>query len=384
VFDDGVGFLYEIRGGGFARADGPDRFVGENQTIVGGVYAFQLVDQVAADRLVAGFAYFQRLPDTVEDGEALLFEPGEFFCDELLGLAQDVPALAVAYEHRLDTELSQLLQADLAGEGAFDRRVGVLGPDADGASGLETVQGRGGREEEDLLGVDSRLDLARLEAIIRARVTEELLEAGVSLPDPGAVTISPGVVVGQDTIIYPGSYLLGATQVGEACRIGPNAYLADSQLDDGVLVWCSVLEGAQVGREATVGPFAHLRPGSRVGARARVGNFVELKNASLGEEAKAAHLSYIGDARVGDRANIGAGTITCNYDGVKKHPTEIGPGAFIGSNSALVAPVKIGEGAYVGAGSVITEDVPPYALALGRARQVIKPDWAKNRREARK
>jgi len=132
---------------------------------------------------------------------------------------------------------------------------------------------------------------------------------------------------------------------------------------------------------AKIGPFAHLRPGAHIGARARIGNFVEVKAAQLGEGVKAAHLAYIGDAEVGAHANIGAGAITCNYDGLRKHRTQIGPGAFIGSNAALVAPVRIGEGAYVGAGSVITEDVPPYALALGRSPQVVKPDWARRRKK---
>ncbi len=255
---------------------------------------------------------------------------------------------------------------DLAGELAFRGAVGaLLWPRAD-----------------DLLGVDSRRDLASLESLLRDRTAARLLEAGVSLPDPAAVYISPRVEVGKDTIIYPGTHLLGDTEIGEGCRIGPSSYLIDSRVESGASVWFSVLEGAWVEQGASVGPFAHLRPGSRVGTGARVGNFVELKNARLGAGAKAAHLSYIGDAEVGERANIGAGTITCNYDGVRKRRTEIGPGAFIGSNSALVAPVRIGEGAYVGAGSVITEDVPPYALALGRARQVVKPDWARKRREA--
>ncbi|MBC7098458.1 bifunctional UDP-N-acetylglucosamine diphosphorylase/glucosamine-1-phosphate N-acetyltransferase GlmU, partial [Candidatus Bipolaricaulota bacterium] len=158
-------------------------------------------------------------------------------------------------------------------------------------------------------------------------------------------------------------------------------YLIDSRIEEGARVWYSVLEGAYVEKGARIGPFAHLRPGAHIGAGARVGNFVEVKAARLGEGVKAGHLAYIGDAEVGAGANIGAGAITCNYDGVRKHRTEIGPGAFIGSNAALVAPVRIGEGAYVGAGSVITQDVPPYALALGRSRQVIKPDWVKGRRK---
>ena len=238
-------------------------------------------------------------------------------------------------------------------------------------------------QAEDLLGVDDRADLARLEGILRDRITTRLLREGVSIPDPGAVYLSPDVEVGPDTVLQPGTHLLGRTAVGEGCRIGPGAWLIDSRVGDGARVWFSVLAGALVGEGAQVGPYAHLRPGARVGARARVGNFVEVKNARLGEGVKAGHLAYIGDAEVGPHANTRAGAITCNYDGVRKQRTEIGPGAFIGSNSALVAPVRIGEGAYIGAGSVITEDVPPHALALARAPQSIKPDWAKTRREGR-
>ncbi|HIE47966.1 TPA: UDP-N-acetylglucosamine diphosphorylase/glucosamine-1-phosphate N-acetyltransferase [Candidatus Bipolaricaulota bacterium] len=237
---------------------------------------------------------------------------------------------------------------------------------------------------EDLLGVKDRVDLARLEGVLRARITTRLMEAGVSIPDPNAVYLSPDVQVGLDTVLHPGTHLWGSTRVGEGCEIGPGAYLIDTQVEAGVKVWFSVLEGAWVEEGARIGPYAHLRPGARVGPRARVGNFVEVKNATLGEGVKAGHLAYIGDAEVGPRANIGAGTITCNYDGIRKYRTEIGPGAFIGSNAALVAPVRIGEGAYVGAGSVITADVPPYALALGRAVQTIRPEWAKKRREGGK
>lgn len=225
------------------------------------------------------------------------------------------------------------------------------------------------------------MDLARAEARLRERILHRLMREGVTVVDPAAVYISPDVEVGQDTIIHPGTHLLGRTVVGEGCEIGPGAYLIDSQVEAGARVWFSVLEGAYVEKEAKIGPFAHLRPGAHIGARARVGNFVEVKNATLGEGVKAGHLAYIGDAEVGAHANIGAGAITCNYDGVRKHRTEIGPGAFIGSNAALVAPVRIGEGAYVGAGSVITEDVPPYALALERSEQRIKPEWAKKRGE---
>ena len=237
------------------------------------------------------------------------------------------------------------------------------------------------RHPEDLLRVNDRLDLARAEGILRKRILNRLMLAGVTVVDPGAVYLSPDVEVGSDTVLYPGVHLYGGTEIGQGCAIGPDAYLIHTRVEDEVRVWYSVLEGAYVEEGAKIGPFAHLRPGAHIGARTRIGNFVEVKAARLGEGVKAGHLAYIGDAEVGAYANVGAGAITCNYDGLRKHRTQIGPGAFIGSNAALVAPVRIGEGAYVGAGSVITEDVPPYALALGRSPQVIKPDWAKGRRE---
>jgi bifunctional UDP-N-acetylglucosamine pyrophosphorylase/glucosamine-1-phosphate N-acetyltransferase len=190
------------------------------------------------------------------------------------------------------------------------------------------------------------------------------------------------VEVGADTVIEPWVQITGRTRIGEDCRIRSFSVIQDSELARAVLVrpGC-VLDQAKVGEGATLGPYAHLRPGSEIGDGAHVGNFVETKKARLGKGAKANHLTYLGDAEVGAGVNVGAGTITCNYDGVHKHMTVIEEGAFIGSDSTLVAPVRIGKGAYVGAGSCITEDVPADALALGRARQAVKEGWAKKRRE---
>lgn len=234
---------------------------------------------------------------------------------------------------------------------------------------------------EELLGINDRGELAQAEAILRARIIGDLWAGGVTVVDPATAHVSPNVEVGLDTIIHPDTHLLGRTKVGEGCEIGPGAYLLDCEVEDGARVWYSVLWGARVAPGARIGPFAHLRPGAVIGAQARVGNFVEVKAAVLGEGVRAGHLAYIGDAEVGPGANIGAGTITCNYDGRKKYRTDIGPGAFIGSNASLVAPVRIGEGAYVAAGSVITQDVPPYALAIGRSPQTVKQDWAKERKK---
>ncbi len=231
---------------------------------------------------------------------------------------------------------------------------------------------------DDLRGINDRADLAHVEGLLRHRILTAWMREGVTVVDPAAVYPSPDATVGEDTVLLPGTHLLGRTAVGKGCTVGPGAFLVDSEVEDGARVWYSVLEGAHVGPEAQVGPYAHLRPGARIGRRARVGNFVEVKQATLGEDVRAGHLAYIGDAEVGAGANIGAGAITCNFQPgrTEKFRTEIGPGAFIGTNASLVAPIHIGEGAVVGAGSVVTQDVPPYALALERAPLVVKPGWA--------
>jgi bifunctional UDP-N-acetylglucosamine pyrophosphorylase/glucosamine-1-phosphate N-acetyltransferase len=198
---------------------------------------------------------------------------------------------------------------------------------------------------------------------------------------PETVLIDPEVTVGPDTVIEPGTQLLGKTRVGARCQIRTGTILHDVRVDDGAIVGPhSNIDSSRVGPNAQVGPFSRLRPGADIRAGARVGNFVEVKKSVIHEGAKAQHLSYLGDATVGPGSNIGAGTITCNYDGAAKHETKIGKGVFIGSDTALVAPVRIGDGAYVAAGSVITENVPPDALAIARGRQVNKPGWAKARR----
>ena len=210
---------------------------------------------------------------------------------------------------------------------------------------------------------------------------EELAAAGVRVEDPGSTLVGPDVVVEAGAVLRPFTILEGRTVVGAGAVVGPFVRLVDGAVGQGaqILDHCLLRESV-VEAGASVGPFAHLRPQSRVGERAKVGNFVELKKTHLGAGSKAQHLSYLGDATVGPDVNIGAGTITCNYDGVRKSPTLIEAGAFVGSDTTLVAPVTVGEGAYVGAGSTITEDVPKDALALGRARQVTKPGWAARRR----
>ena len=226
------------------------------------------------------------------------------------------------------------------------------------------------------------LDGPRREREVRALA---LLAAGVRVEDPGTTFLGPLVVVEPGATLRPFVFLEGKTVVRAGAIIGPFVRLVDTEIGPGaqVLDHCLLRESV-VEAEASVGPFTHLRPECRVGARAKVGNFVEMKKTHLGEGSKAGHLSYLGDATIGPEVNIGAGTITCNYDGTHKHPTRIEAGAFIGSHSTLVAPVTVGEGAYVAAGSAITEDVPAEALALGRARQVTKAGWAQKRRERAK
>jgi len=235
----------------------------------------------------------------------------------------------------------------------------------------------------EVLGINNRIELAQVDALFRGRKVEEWMLAGVTIEKPETVTIDSGVQIGMDTVIEPFARILGSTTIGEECVIGACSILQDSRLGRGVLVGpFTSIYGSRLDDNAQAGPYARLRPGSHVESGAHVGNFVELKKTRLGAVSKAMHLAYLGDSDIGQGVNIGAGTITCNYDGVKKHATTIGNGAFVGSNSTLVAPVEIGESAYLGAGSVITHDVPPEALGIGRSRQVNKEGWARKRRKA--
>jgi bifunctional UDP-N-acetylglucosamine pyrophosphorylase/glucosamine-1-phosphate N-acetyltransferase len=223
----------------------------------------------------------------------------------------------------------------------------------------------------EVMGINTRVDLARAGQELRARIAEAHMLAGVTLIDPRITYIDREVTIGKDTVLFPNCYLLGKTSLGEGCVVEAGCKIIDSQIGDHVtLKMSSVITASIIENEVEVGPFAHLRPETILRERSKVGNFVELKKSVLGKGTKANHLSYIGDATVGEKANIGAGTITCNYDGRKKHPTVMEDGVFIGSNTALVAPVRIGRQAYVGAGSTITKEVPPGTLAVTRARQV--------------
>ena len=256
---------------------------------------------------------------------------------------------------------------------------------------LGTLRGAGKRvgalivdDPTEALGVNSRAELATVEAEIQRRVVQNLMAEGVTFRNPSTVVIDSTVTIGNDTVVYPFVTLEGKTKIGSSCVIEPGVHLQDVVVGDNVHVKTgTVAAESEIGDGASVGPYAHLRPGSRLGAEVKVGNFVETKKAVFGRGAKASHLSYIGDADIGADVNIGAGTITCNYDGVNKHKTVLEEGVFIGSDTQLVAPVRVGKGAYVGAGSTITKDVPADALALSRTPQRVVEGWATKKREER-
>jgi bifunctional UDP-N-acetylglucosamine pyrophosphorylase / glucosamine-1-phosphate N-acetyltransferase len=302
-------------------------------------------------------------------------------------------------EHKAATEEQKSVRLINSGIYCFDaallwKHIVELQPNA--ASGelyltdmAEILVGHGHRvgalhieDPDELLGINTRVELADADRVLRERKCRELMLAGVTIERPETVTIDAHVQAGVDTVIEPFARLLGSTQIGEDCRVGAGAIVDSSVLADRVVVApYTLVSNSRIETGAQVGPFARLRMDAQIGKDARVGNFVELKNTVLGQGAKSQHLAYLGDSEIGAGSNIGAGTITCNYDGAQKHRTKIGERAFIGSNSTLVAPIEIGPDSYVGAGSVITDPVPSEALALGRARQVVKPGWVKKGRK---
>ena len=272
------------------------------------------------------------------------------------------------YLASLDTDNAkgELYLTDALGAAARDHSVGTL-----------VVKDR-----EEALGVNDRRDLARVQGVLVGRCVEALMVNGVTVFDPAHTVIEPSVVVGRDSEIHSGVVIMGDSTIGEGCTVHAGAWIRNSRVGSGVEIGpYSVLDGATVGPEASIGPFARLRPGADIGRAARVGNFVEVKNARLEEGVKAGHLAYLGDADIGEGANIGAGAVTCNYDGRAKHRTIIGRGAFIGSDTMLVAPVEVGDGAVTAAGSVITNDVPEGALGVGRNRQRNIDGWSNRRRD---
>ncbi|MDO7788069.1 bifunctional UDP-N-acetylglucosamine diphosphorylase/glucosamine-1-phosphate N-acetyltransferase GlmU [Desulforamulus aquiferis] len=235
-------------------------------------------------------------------------------------------------------------------------------------------------DAQEVQGINDRIQLSRAEQVLRRRVLEDLMAHGVTVVDPGNTYIDQGVVVGRDTIIQPMTFLLGKTRIGSGCSIGPGSKITDCVIGNNVDIQYSVVSESSMGDGTVVGPYAYIRPGTLIGDNAKIGDFVEIKKSTIGSGSKIPHLSYVGDATIGERVNVGAGTITCNYDGKNKFKTILEDGAFIGSNTNLVAPVKVGKGSVIAAGSTITKDVPEGALGVARERQTNVAEWVKRRK----
>ena len=233
---------------------------------------------------------------------------------------------------------------------------------------------------DETLGINTRIQLAAADQIIRRKKLHALMNSGVTIVDPGTTFIDCDVEIGQDTIIHPNTYLEGNTVIGADCDIGPNVRFTNMKVGNKVTAQFSYCHEAEIADGVTLGPYVHIRPGSKIGQNVKIGNFVEIKNSTIDEETKLPHLQYIGDTDMGKQVNVGCGTVTCNYDGKKKHRTKIGDNVFIGCNTNLVAPVTVGDGAYIGAGSTITKDVPKNSLAIARARQTNIADWNDKRK----
>jgi bifunctional UDP-N-acetylglucosamine pyrophosphorylase/glucosamine-1-phosphate N-acetyltransferase len=275
---------------------------------------------------------------------------------------------------KLLSALSQLDCKNLKGEYYLTDVVEILSRRG------ERIESLRASNSTEIMGVNNPVELSRAEKLIREEILDELMMKGVRIIDVGSTFIDKDVQIGKDTKINPFTEIFGKSQIGERCIIGPQTHIVDSWIGDDVKIFASFIFESRIQSNAKIGPFAHLRPGSMIGDGVKVGNFVEVKKSSISANTKVPHLTYIGDATIGEGVNVGAGTITCNYDGVKKHPTRIEDGVFVGSNVALVAPVNIGKGAVIGAGSTITRDVPPNSLALTRTKQKHIKGWREKKR----
>ncbi|MHB1000178.1 MAG: bifunctional UDP-N-acetylglucosamine diphosphorylase/glucosamine-1-phosphate N-acetyltransferase GlmU [Armatimonadota bacterium] len=271
--------------------------------------------------------------------------------------------------------LTKITPANAQGEFYLTDVIGLMA--ADGLKVGAVVS----EDPDVVLGINNRVDLAYLTGIIRRKIINQLMIDGVTVIDPDSTYVDVGVQIGQDTTLYPQTTIEGKSIIGEGCVIGPSTRLMDAELGNEVTAQFSNIAESTVGDGTRIGPFAHLRPGCKIGKKVKIGNFVEGKKAVLGDNVSAGHLTYLGDAEVGERTNIGAGTITCNYDGYAKFKTIIGSNVFVGSHTTFVAPVEIGDGALTAAGTVVTADVPEDALVIARTPQSVKEGWAKARRE---
>jgi bifunctional UDP-N-acetylglucosamine pyrophosphorylase/glucosamine-1-phosphate N-acetyltransferase len=297
--------------------------------------------------------------------------------DELVLAIREINSSVYCFRSPLLFELAASLSAD--NDQGEQYLTDVI---ADMVAAGERVEAVIADDPQEIAGINNRVQLAEAERALRNRIRERLMLDGVTLIDPETTYVDDGVQIGRDTTIWPCTFILGQSRIGEGCEIGPHATVRDCEIGDGVLVrHGTFMNDSLVGDEATIGPFAHIRSGCAIGRKARAGSYVEMKAAELGEGVKAGHVSYLGDVTVGAGSNIGAGAITCNYDGARKHKTIIGERAFIGSNVSLVAPVTIGDGAYVGAGSTITTDGPPGTLAVERSKQREIEGWKPPRKD---
>jgi bifunctional UDP-N-acetylglucosamine pyrophosphorylase / glucosamine-1-phosphate N-acetyltransferase len=308
----------------------------------------------------------------VRDGDAVVRIVEEADADERTRSISEVAASTYAFRAgALAEALASLGDANAQGELYLTDAVEALV-----GAGVVTVTAA---DADEVLGVNTQEQLATVRGIMRRRINSALMAGGVSMPDPGRVYVDAGVTVAEGAAIYPGTHLEGATTVGAGAQVGPDAFVVDSDLGEGSRVWYSVVRGASIGTGVDVGPFASIRPGTVMHEGSKAGTFVEVKASVVGRGSKVPHLTYLGDATVGEETNIGAGTVTCNYDGFEKHETHIGDRVFIGSDTMLVAPVTVGDDAITGAGSVITRDVPAGSLAVERSPQKEIPGYAERR-----
>ncbi|MED1785580.1 bifunctional UDP-N-acetylglucosamine diphosphorylase/glucosamine-1-phosphate N-acetyltransferase GlmU [Brevibacillus fortis] len=318
------------------------------------------------------------LPDATGYGRIVRNEAGEVLrivehkdATEAERAIREINTGIYCYDNRkLWKALAEVKNDNAQGEYYVTDVVSILRDAGEKVVGYEAV------DPEETMGVNDRVQLSEAEAYMKKRIMTGHMRNGVTIIDPASTYIEADVKIEADTVIHPGSFLRGQTTVGADCVIGPQADLTNVDAASGVTISYSVMVDSSVESESSVGPFAYVRPGTQIGSNAKIGDFVELKNAKIGDGTKVPHLSYVGDAEIGDGVNIGCGTITVNYDGAVKHKTTVKDGAFIGCNSNLVAPVTVGQNAYVAAGSTINQDVPDNALAIARERQVNKIDYA--------